>query len=153
MLPIIEYCYLNWLCKPCQSAFVGLKDSYHNLASPTMVRQNLWTFTPSWNWCVFIHSLVLSKWASASSSGFPENSGLKCDQFNCSICCACCVGCCGTGGGGGAATADACGLEFAIFIFYYAHYSYFIFLFYLYSYFIFSVNCFWLIWHARYQIS
>ena len=46
-------------------------------------------------WCAFIQSLVLSKWASASSSGFPENSGLKCDQFNCTNCCPCCAGCMG----------------------------------------------------------
>ena len=28
-------------------------------------------------------SLVLRRWASASSSGFPANTGLKYDQFNC----------------------------------------------------------------------
>ena len=27
--------------------FIGLGDSYHSLASPTSVKQNLWTFTPS----------------------------------------------------------------------------------------------------------
>ena len=76
-----EYCCLNWFCKPCQSTFIGLRDSYHNLASPTSVRQSLWTFTPSWNWWVSIQSFVLSWCASASSSVFPENSGLKCDQL------------------------------------------------------------------------
>ena len=82
------------VCRPCQSMLIGLKDSYHNLAS-TNIRQNLWTFTPSWNWCVSIQLLVLSKWTSASPSVFPENSGLKCAQFNYGICYA---GCCSTGG-------------------------------------------------------
>ena len=91
--------YLNWFCKPCQSLFIGLRDSYHNLASPNNVRQNLWNFTPSWNWCVFIQLFILSRCASASSSGFPENSGLKDDQFKCGIFCTCCTGCCGTWGG------------------------------------------------------
>ena len=138
VLPIFEYCCLKWFGKPCQSMLIGLKDSNHSLASVTNVRQNLWTFTPSWNWCVSIQSLVQSKCVFLSS-GIPENFGLKCDQFNCSICCACCVGCCGAGGSGGAGTAGACGPAFATFILHYAHYSYFIFLFYLYSYFIFSV--------------
>ena len=51
--------------------------------------QNLWTLKPSWNWCVSIQMFVLSRCASASSSGFPENSGLKCGQFNCSMCWTC----------------------------------------------------------------
>ena len=34
---------------------------------------------------VSIWSLVLRRCASASSSGLPVNSGLKCDQFNCGI--------------------------------------------------------------------
>ena len=63
--------------------------------------------------------LVLSKWTSESSFGFPENSGLKCDQFNCGICCACYVGCCNAGGGRVTGTAGACGPAFAIFILYY----------------------------------
>ena len=54
---------------------------------------------------MFIQSLVLSKCASASSSGFPENSGLKCDQFNCGICSA---GCCSAGATGGAGASGAC---------------------------------------------
>ena len=50
---------------------------------------------------------LLNKWASASSSGFPENSGLKCDQYKCTTCCAsadccaCCEGCCWAVGGAG----------------------------------------------------
>ena len=62
---------------------MGLNDSYHNLAYPTNVKQNLWTLTPSWNAWVSIQSFILSRCVSASSSGFPANSGLKCDQFNC----------------------------------------------------------------------
>ena len=110
---------------------MGVKDSYHNLASPTNVRKNLWTLIPSRKWRAFIQLLVWSKWASASSSSFPENSGLKCDQFKCTNCCAwcaCCVGCyaCGAGcctccagcgwagGGGGAGISGTCSLASAI---------------------------------------
>ena len=103
---------------------MGLKDSYYNLASPTNVKQNPCTLTPSRNWWVSIQSFVLSKCASASFSDLPANSGLKCDQFNCGICCICymgtswswatggctaCCGCCGAcgwiGGAGGPASA------------------------------------------------
>ena len=35
--------------------------------------------------CVSIQSFVLNNWASESSSGSPENSDLKYDQFNCGI--------------------------------------------------------------------
>ena len=42
-----------------------------------------------------------SRCASASSSGSPENSGLKLDQFKCTNCCAC--GACGASGACGAA--------------------------------------------------
>ena len=46
------------------------------------------------NMCTYgYHYTTLSKCASASS-GFPENSSLKCDQFKCGICCTCFVGCC-----------------------------------------------------------
>ena len=116
ILPIFEYCCLNWFCKLCQSSFIGLRDLYHNLASPTNDRQNLWTFTPSWNWCVFIQSFILSSCPSPSSCGFPEISGLKCDQFNCGTCCACYVGCCRTWGAGSAGTSGACGLASAMLI-------------------------------------
>ena len=58
----------------------GSKEWNHNLASPNSVRQNLWTFTSSSKQWAFIQSLEHSKCTSASS-GFPENSGLKCDQF------------------------------------------------------------------------
>ena len=125
VIPILEYCCLNKFCKPCQSTFIGSNDWFYNLASPKSVKQNLWTLTPSTKWCVFIQSLVWSRWASASSSDFPENSGLKRDQFKCTIYCLCCAGgawysccfgaCCpvcagagGGGGGGGAGTPCAC---------------------------------------------
>ena len=35
MFPILEFSCLNWFWKPNQSTFIGLRDSYHNLASPT----------------------------------------------------------------------------------------------------------------------
>ena len=85
VLPILEYCSLNTFCKSSHSAFIGLSDSYHNIASPTKVKQNLCTFMLSRKSCVSIQSFVLSKWASASSSGLPANLGLKWDQFNCSL--------------------------------------------------------------------
>ena len=133
VLPIFEYCCLNRFCKPCQSMFIGSKDSYHNLASPTNARQNLWTLVTSQRRCVFIQSLVLSKWVSASSSHFPVNSGLQCGQFKFTTCCACCEGCCacfvgcvgfctchaGCGwaeGGGGAVISDTCGPALPYFI-------------------------------------
>ena len=65
----------------------GSKDWNHSLASPSRVRQNLWTFTSSIKWWEFIQSLECSKCASALSSGFPENSYLKLDQFICKCCC------------------------------------------------------------------
>ena len=46
------------------------------------VKQNLLTFVSSGKSWVSIPSLVLKRCASASS-GFPANSGLKYDQFNC----------------------------------------------------------------------
>ena len=70
VFPMFEYCCLNLFCKPNQSTFIGLKDPYHNVASPTNVRQNHWPFTSSGNACVSIKSLVLSKCASASFSWF-----------------------------------------------------------------------------------
>ena len=115
MLPIFEYCCLNWFCRPCQSVLIGLNDSYHNLVSPTNVRQNLWTFRSSGNWWLFIQSLVLSKCAYASSFGFPENSGLKYDQFKWTIHCACCVGCCWAWGATGTGTSGASSPHSAIF--------------------------------------
>ena len=83
---IFEYYCLNEFCKPAQSAFIVLKDSYHNLTSPVIIKQNLWTLLSSWNLWMSIQSFVLSKCASTSSSGFPENSGMRCDQFNCGTC-------------------------------------------------------------------
>ena len=72
VLPIFEYYCLNWCYNPCQSTFKGLKESPHNLA-----HHNLCTFTPSGNWWVSIQSFILSKYASASSSGLAANSGLN----------------------------------------------------------------------------
>ena len=62
---------------------MGLRDSYHNLASPVRVKQNLCTFASYGKLWVSIQLLVLNKCAMASSSGLPENSGLKYDQLNC----------------------------------------------------------------------
>ena len=61
---------------------MGLRDSYHNLASLVRVKQNLCTFASCRKLWVSIQSLVLYKCAKASSSGLPENSGLKYDQLN-----------------------------------------------------------------------
>ena len=63
-----------------------------------------------------MQSLVLSKWASTSSSGFPGNSSLKCDQFKCTTCCPCACGvhwtggcgACGAVGGGGTGVFHVC---------------------------------------------
>ena len=104
--PILAYCCLNKFCNSCQSTFIGSNDWYHNLASPKIVRQNLWTFAPSTKWCAFIQSFEQNSCASASSSSFPENSDLKYDQFKCTTCCcwpawSCC---CWAGGGLGAET-------------------------------------------------
>ena len=102
VLLILEFCCLNKFFNLCQSTFIGSNDWYHNLSSPNSVKQNLWTVSPSPKWCAFIQSLVQSKWDSPCSSGFPENSGLKWDQFECTNCCPCCAGrawcscCCGT---------------------------------------------------------
>ena len=82
---------------------MGSSDWYHNLASPSSVKENFWTLIPSTKWCVVIQSLAQSRWASAYSSGFPENSGLKWDQFRCTTWCAGCTGCCGACGSGGSA--------------------------------------------------
>ena len=117
MLPIFEYCCLNWFCRPCHSTLIGHKDSYHNLASPTNVRQNLWALKPSWNWFVFIQSFILSKRASTSPD-FPENSGLKCYQFICGICCTC-MGWCRAWGAEGAGICGACNPASAIFYLFY----------------------------------
>ena len=77
--------------------------------------------TPSTEWCAVIQSLVWSRWASASSSGFPEISGLEWDQFKYTICCSCCAdGACGAagsaagGGGLGCGTSWGCGPGSAI---------------------------------------
>ena len=64
----------------CNSGHViatGSNVAYQFLASPTKVKQNLWTFKASGKSCVVIQSLVLNKCASTSSSGLPENSGLN----------------------------------------------------------------------------
>ena len=101
VLPTFEYCCLNRFYNPYQSTLIGSNEWYHSLASPNSVRQNIWTLTPSTKWCAFIQSFELSRCASASSSGFPENSGLEFDQFTCTTCCCwpawswICYGCCG----------------------------------------------------------
>ena len=61
---------------------MGLRDSYHSLASSTNVKQNLCTFTPFQNACMSVQSFVLDRCTSATLSILPENSGLNCDQFN-----------------------------------------------------------------------
>ena len=71
-------------CKAAQSKCTGLRVSYHNLATPMRHKQNLLTFFCHLGSHEFsIQSLVLKRWASATSSGFPGNSVLKYDQFNC----------------------------------------------------------------------
>ena len=47
------------------------------------VKQNLHTFASSGKLWVSIQSLVLSRCATTSSSGLPENTSLKYDQLNC----------------------------------------------------------------------
>ena len=84
-MPNFEYCCIKHSCSLVQSTTIGLKDSYHSLASPVRVKQNLCTFATSGKLCVSIQSFVLNNWASASSSGLPANSGLKYNQFNCGI--------------------------------------------------------------------
>ena len=88
VLPNFEYLCLN---KICNCAHVvspkGSKEWYHNLASPNSVRQNLCTFMPASKWWASIQSFEHKRCASASSSGFPENSGLKFDQLRCMCLC------------------------------------------------------------------
>ena len=62
------------------------------------VKQNLCTFASSGKLCGSIQSLVLNKCAITSSSGLPENSGLKYDHLNCGICAGGACGCIGLGG-------------------------------------------------------
>ena len=120
VLPILEYCCLNKFCNPCQCTFIGSNEWYHILASPSSVKQNIWTLTSSTKWCAVIQSLVQSRWASTSSSGFHENSGLKWDQCKCTTGYAGCCGTCSTAGsaasvgGLGARTFYSCGPGFAI---------------------------------------
>ena len=84
VLPNFEYFCLKHSCRPAQSnhCCCAPNVSYHNLASSERVKWNLHTFWSSGKWCVVIQPFVLSKCASAFSSGFPEKSGLKWDQFN-----------------------------------------------------------------------
>ena len=76
---------------------MGLRDSYHSLASPVRVKQNLCTFASCGKLWVSIQSLVLNKCATVSSSGLLENSGLKYDQLNCGTCNGGFCGCIGLG--------------------------------------------------------
>ena len=87
------YLILKYLClnKFCNCAHVvsprGSREWYHSLASPNSVRQNLCTFISTLKWWASIQSFECSRCASASSSGFPKNSGLKFDQLRCiSLC-------------------------------------------------------------------
>ena len=98
MLPNFEYCCLKCSWNPVKSTSIGLKVSYHNLASPVRVKQNLCTSASYGKLCVSIQSFILNKCAIASSSGLPENSGLKYDQFNCGIFVGRACGCIGLGG-------------------------------------------------------
>ena len=77
---------------------MGLRDSYHNLASPVRVKQNLCTFASCGKLWVSIQSLVFNKCAMAFSSGLHENSGLKYDQLNCGTWNGGFCGCIGLGG-------------------------------------------------------
>ena len=81
--PIFEYWCLNCFFKPFPPKAIGLSDLYHNLSSPTKVRQNICILIPSGSAWVSIQSLVLRRCDSTSSSDLPANSGLKWDQFNC----------------------------------------------------------------------
>ena len=65
----------------------------------------LWTLALPTKWCAFIQLLVQSR--------CPSASGLKLDQFTCTICCgacraACCCGACGTAGCCGTCGASGC---------------------------------------------
>ena len=84
VLPNFEYCCLKLSCRPAQSNCCCwvFNISYHSLASPKRVKQNLLTFWSSGKACVVILSFVFNKCTSVSSSGFPEKLGLKWDQFN-----------------------------------------------------------------------
>ena len=88
VLPNFEYLCLNKFCNWSHVASPkGSRDWYHNLVSPNSKRQNLCTFISSSKQWAFIQSFECNKCASASSSGFPENSGLKFDQFKCRCLC------------------------------------------------------------------
>ena len=131
VLPNFEYCLLNWFSYSCHVITIGSNKAYHNLDSPISVKQNLQTFTPSGKSCVFIQSFVLNKWASTSSSGLPEYSGLKWDQFICIWTCwpSCGSTGCGVGWGGGGSSLWGQGLavhllpSFFIYIFAYINYT------------------------------
>ena len=132
VLPILDYCCLNWAFRPSQSTAMGLSDSYHNLTSPTNVRQNHWTLTPFWSAWLSTQSFVLRSWASASSLGLPVNSGLKCDQFICGNrhgCAGGTIGCYGGVGGTTGGGCGACGPHSAIFLYFWWGESIFYFIF------------------------
>ena len=82
VLPNFEYLCLNKFCNCAHVVSLrGCREWYHSLPSPNSVRQNLCTFISSLKWLVSIQSFEHSRCVSASSSGFPENSGLKFDQI------------------------------------------------------------------------
>ena len=136
VLPILEYCCLNKFCIPCQLTFIGSNELYHNLASPKHIKQNLWTLTPSTK-CG--HPVIgVEQMGFCILIRFLWNSGLKWDQFKCTIscsgccgasmcmggagwsCCYCCYwacwpACAGAGGGLGTGTSYPCGPGSAIF--------------------------------------
>ena len=88
VLPNFEYLCLNKFCNCAHVVFSkGSNEWCHNLASPNSVRQNLCTLMSSSNWWASIQSFEHSRCASASSSGFPENSGLTFDQLRCMCLC------------------------------------------------------------------
>ena len=107
--PIFEYCCLKCVCKVFQSKAIGLSNWYHNLASPSKVKQSICNLTPSENAWVPIQLLVLRRCVCTSSSGFFENSGLKWDQFNYGIGPGCTGGAAGCTGGKAGSAGDTGG--------------------------------------------
>ena len=55
-LPNFEYCCLNCSCNPVQSTTLCLNNSYHNLASPVRVKQNLCNICYLWE--IVLHLLL-----------------------------------------------------------------------------------------------
>ena len=88
VLPNFKYLCLNQFCNCAQVVSPkGSSEWYHSLTFPYSVRQNLCTFISSLKWWASIQSFERIRCASASSSSFPENSGLKFDQLRCMCLC------------------------------------------------------------------